>query len=77
MCCVASVSLSVREDTPLYPGSFIASRSGELIALLRVGEGATSVHGSPDALRRLAEELVVAAEAAEELRRGQLNGTAA
>ena len=75
MCSVASVSLSVREDTPLCSGAFVARGSGELIAVLRVGEGATSVHGSPDALRRLAEALVVAAQAAEDRCRGQLNGT--
>jgi hypothetical protein len=62
---VAHASVYVREATPLRAQSFVRA-SGEPWAWLDVGGDAeVSLYGSPAAMRRLADELIEAADAAE------------
>jgi len=67
--CVARVSITLDQDTPLRAEAF-ESLSGEPRALLGIGLLDVGVYGSSAALRRLALEAVRAAEYAEELASG-------
>jgi hypothetical protein len=62
---VVRVTIRVTEDTPLRVDWLRSGLTGELLAFLEVGEYDVGVYGPPDALRRLAQEAVVAAEQAE------------
>jgi hypothetical protein len=63
----ASVSICVREDTQLHEVGHLFE-SGEPSGWLYVGESGVTLWGSPAALRRLAEGVLVAAEAGERMR---------
>jgi len=66
----ARTSARVGEGSRLRQQVFV-SRSGDPVGWLDVGEdGELSVYGSPEALRRLAAALLLAADAADELEHG-------
>jgi hypothetical protein len=71
---LAQTSERIAEDSRMQQHVFVG-RSGKSIAWLTIGDdGELGVYGSPEALRRLAAALVIAAEAAAEL--DQPGGTA-
>jgi hypothetical protein len=64
---IASTSVRVGGSTPMRQHVFVG-RSGDPVGWLNVGEdGELGVYGSPEALRRLAAALLLAADAADEL----------
>jgi hypothetical protein len=73
----ARVTVALREDTALCSQPLIQTCSGKPIAWLEVGEYEVGLHGSPAALRRLAQESVIAAEQAEALARHEWTWVAA
>ena len=69
---VLNVTVAVCQDTPLTSRPFINPSTGGAEASLIVGEYEFVVLGRSAALRRVARELVVAAEQAEMLGREQV-----
>jgi hypothetical protein len=67
---VARMTVCVGEDAPLRRHRFV-SAAGEPVAWLNVGEaGELCVYGSPEAMRRLGEAVLAAADSAEALAPG-------